>query len=190
MTIRALAMPWAAPGDRVFSLPRDVLITMALGEDPADVPALFDVRRGQAMAVDRIDGGPVDRIVEKLAGSFRAARVHAAAASITSPGRRHCNYDAAEQVSGLARSFILRVPKGTPIGELALELAQVATVTSASPNYVAVTPFDMQADKAGFADPTDAAALAPRAMIRAPEALRFERFARPPRAERPPARRV
>lgn len=174
MTIRALAMPWAAPGDRVFSLPRDVLITMALGEDPANVPALFDVRRGQAQPVDTLDGGPVDRIVGKLAGGFRAARVHAAAVSITSSGRRHCNYDAAEQVSGLARSFILRVPMGTPIGELALELAQVATVTAASPNYVAVTPFDMRPDKAGFANPSDEAALAPRAMIRAPEALRFE----------------
>ena len=174
MTIRALAMPWAAPGDRVFSLPRDVLITMALGEDPADVPALFDVRRGQAQAVTKIDGGPIDRIVGRLAGGFRAARVHAAAASITSPGRRHCNYDAAEQVSGLARSFILRVPHGAPIGELALELGQVATVTSASPNYVAVTPFDMRPDPATFIDPSDEAAMAPRAMVRAPEALRFE----------------
>lgn len=174
MTIRALAMPWAAPGDRVFSLPRDVLVTMALGEDPAGVPALFDVRRNQARAAATIDGGAVDRIVGDMAGGFRAARVHAAAASLGKPGQRHCGYDAEEQVSGLARSFLLRVPAGAPVGLIAQSLSQLSTVASASPNYVAVTPFDMRPDPATFADPGDAAALAPRAMIRAPEALKRE----------------
>ena len=174
MTIRALAMPWAAPGDRVFSMPRDLLITMALGEDPARVPALFDVRRGQAKAVESIDGGPIDRIVCELAGTFRAARVHSAAASITLPGKRHCGYSAAEQVSGLARTFLLRVPAGAAVGRIAQTLAQLSTVTSASPNYVAVTPFDMRPDPVGFADPQGKDALQPRMLIRAPEALSYE----------------
>ena len=174
MTIRALAMPWATPGDRVYSLPRDVLVTMALGEDPEGIPTLFDVRRGQAEAADRVDGGPVDRIVRALAGRAKAARIHAAAASMHAPGRRHCGYDTAEQVSGLARSLILHVPEGTPIGALALALAQVSTVVSASPNYVAVTPFDLAPPVGGSADPQGEGALAPRALIRAPDALRHE----------------
>ncbi len=174
MTIRALGMPWATPGDRVYSLPRDVLVTMALGEDPEHIPARLDVRSGQAEAADRIDGGPVDRIVRKLAGGAKVARVHVAAASIDSPGRRHCGYDVAEQVSGLARSFILRVPEGTPVGPLALALAEVSTVASASPNYVAVTPFEIapSVDRAADLELDDA--LAPRALVRAPEALRHE----------------
>jgi subtilisin family serine protease len=174
MTIRALAMPWAAPGDRVFSLPRDILVTMALGEDPIGVPALFDVRRGQAKAAETIDGGPVDRIVGEMAGAFRAARVHSAAASITTPGKRHCGYDTAEQISGLARSFLLRVPAGAPVGRIAQTLAQLSTVASASPNYVAVTPFNVRPAPVGFADPQGEEALGPRALIRAPEALRHE----------------
>jgi subtilisin family serine protease len=174
MTIRALGMPWAAPGDRVFSMPHDVLVTMALGEDPAGVPTLFDVRRGQAEAADKIDGGPLDRIVGELAGAFRAARVHAAAASLGTPGKRHIGYNAAEQVCGLARSFILRLPAGSPVGRIAQTLAQISTVTSASPNYVAVTPFDRLSSVAELADPRGEEALAPRAMVRAPEALRHE----------------
>jgi subtilisin family serine protease len=174
VTIRALAMPWAAPGDRVFSLPRDVLVTMALGEDPAGVPALFDVRRGRARAVEKIDGGPVDRIVGELAGTFRAVRVHASAASIATPRSRPLGYNAAEQVSGVARSFLLRVPAGAPVGRIAQALAQLSTVVSASPNYVAVTPFDMRQDRAGFADPKDEQAMRARELIRAPEALRYE----------------
>jgi subtilisin family serine protease len=174
MTIRALAMPWAAPGDRVFSLPRDVLVTMALGEDPPGVPARLDVRRGRAKAAETIDRGPVDRIVGELAGTFRAVRVHAPAASLASPHKRGYDYDAAEQVSGVARNFLLRVPAGAPIGRIAQELAQLSTVAWASPNYVAVTPFDMRREPAGSADPKDAQAMKPRALIRGPEALRYE----------------
>jgi subtilisin family serine protease len=173
VTIRPLAMPWASPGDRVFSTPHDVLVTMALGEDPTDVPTLFDVRRGQAKPAEKIDGGALDRIVSELGGAFRAARVHAAAASIATPSGP-VGYNAAEQVCGLARSFILRVQAGSPIGRIAQTLAQLSTVTSASPNYVAVTPFDRRSAPAGLADPQGEEALTPRAMIRAPEALRFE----------------
>ena len=174
MTIRALAMPWAAPGDRVFSLPRDLLVTMALGEDPPEVPALFDVRRGKATAAEKIDGGPVDRIVTELAGGFRVARVHAAAASMLRPGSRHRGYDAAEQFSGMARSFILRLPAGAPVGRIAQTLAQISTVASACPNYVAVTPFDERRDPVAYADPQGEEAHAPRSLIRAPQALRHE----------------
>ena len=174
MTIRALAMPWAAPGDRVFSLRRDLLLTMALGEDPPGIPARADVMRGRATAAETIDGGPVDRILSELAGRFRAVRVHAAAASISSARKRGYDYNAAEQVTGVARNFLLRVPAGAPIGRIAQELAQISTVAWASPNYVAVTPFDSRREPAGLADPKDAQAMKARTLIRAPEALRYE----------------
>lgn len=174
MTIRSLAMPWALPGDRVFSRPRDVLITVALGEDPAEVPTVFDVRRGRAQPVTSLDGGAIDSIVKRYAGNGRYARVHAAAASLGRVGAQHRGFDAAEQVSGLARSFIIKVPAGAPVGVLAQALSQVATITSASPNYVAVTPFDAAPDKAAFADPQGQTALAPRQIIRASEALAQE----------------
>lgn len=174
MTIRALAMPWAAPGDRVFSLPGSLLVTLALGEAPDAIPSLFDVRRGRAQAATKIDGGAVDRIIRHYAGETKVARIHAAAASLASPGRRHCRFDAAEEVSGLARSFIVQVRPGTPVGILARSLAQVSTVSSASPNYVAVTPFEMPAAHGLEADPEGDDAWAPREMIRAAEALAYE----------------
>ena len=174
MTARALTMPWAEPGDRTFSLPRSVLVTMALGEAPPNVPALFDVRRGQAKPKDSLDGGPIDRIVGQLAGGFRAARVHCAAASLALPGKRHEGFNTAEQISNLAGSFILRVPMGAPIGRIAQTLSQLSTVAWASPNYVAVTPFNMQPDHQQFVDPGDDDAQRPRNLIRAAEALKLE----------------
>ena len=178
MTIRALAMPWAAPGDRVYSRPCDVLVTLALGEDPANVPSVFDVRRGRAKPVESLDGGPIDSVVRRYAGGARAARVHVSAASLGHENNDrdggHRGFDAAEQISGLARSFLLRLPAGSPVGVLAQALSQLATVTSASPNYVVVTPFDAAPARQSFADPQGQSALAPRALVRAAEALRHE----------------
>ena len=34
MTIRALATPWASPGDRQFSSPTSFMLKLALGEAP------------------------------------------------------------------------------------------------------------------------------------------------------------
>ena len=63
--------------------------------------------------------------------AVRAGR--AAATSATTPSSRR---------RGVARTLILRVPSGTPVGPLCETLAQITTVESASPNYVSVTPFD------------------------------------------------
>jgi subtilisin family serine protease len=170
MTIRSLAMPWAAAGERTYCLPGSLLVTLALGEAPDDAPAMVDVRHGHAKAMETLDGGAIDRIVSHYAGGVRAARVHSAAQSIGLPGRRHCNFNAAEQTSGLARTFLIRVPLGTSVGALAQALAQLPTVTAASPNYVAVAPMDMGVPIESDGD----AAWAPRAVIRAPEALAYE----------------
>lgn len=172
MTIRALAMPWAASGERTYCLPGSVLVTLALGEAPDEIPSLFDVRRGHAMPVTALDGGPVDRIIKRYAGDTRVARVHAAAASWRSPGQRHCNFDAVEQMTGMARTFLIKVAPGSAIGALAQALSQLPTVVSASPNYVTVSPLGatVQLD----VQPESDAAWAPRAMIRAPEALAYE----------------
>lgn len=143
MTIRALATPWASPGDRTFSLPTSLIVKLALGEAPESIPAVRDVSRRVLPAATSIDGGAIDRIVSEQAGGFRAARLFSsAAAAPTEPGIAHCRYDALEQATGMARTLLLRVPAGTPVGPLCETLAQISTVETATPNYVSVTPFD------------------------------------------------
>ncbi|MBN3760738.1 S8 family serine peptidase [Burkholderia sp. Ac-20365] len=156
----------------MYCLPGSFLLKMELGEAPDNVPSLFDVRGGHARAAPKLDGGPIDRIVRHFAGDTAVARVHVAAASLGSPGRRHCRFDTAEQVSGLARTFLFRVLPGTPIGALAQALAQLPTVASVSPNYVSVIPFEGTAAETG--SPDSDAAWAPREMVRAPQALAYE----------------
>ena len=142
MTIRQLATPWAAPGDRQYSLPTSLMVKLALGEAPEHVPAMRDVVRGVQTAASSIDGGAIDRIIGEKAGMFRAARLFSAACGPHRPGYGHIGYDSVEQATGVARTLILRVPSGTPVGPLCETLAQLPAVESAGPNYVSVTPFD------------------------------------------------
>jgi len=171
MTIRKIAMPWASSGERTYCLPTSFLVTMLLGEAPDSVPSLLDVRGGHARPVTKIDGGALDRIITRYAGAARIARVHSAKASWHLRGERHARFDALEQTSGVARTFLVQVAPGTPIGNLVEELQQLSKIASASPNYVCVTPCEQGGlPQSGTPDN----AWAPHLIVRAPEALAHE----------------
>ena len=122
-------------------LPGSIVLKMALGEAPDSIPVSADVLRGRLAAAQTLDGGVCDRLIRHYAGAVQISRVHAAARSLAQPGQRHCGFDDREQVFGLARTFRVNVPVGTPIDALVDSLRQVTTVESASPNYVTTTPF-------------------------------------------------
>jgi subtilisin family serine protease len=139
MTIRKLALPWANSGERTYCLPTSLILTLALGEAPDSIPTRQDVRRGYAQAPNKIDGGPIDRLILHHAGRIQVTRLHGAKASMQNRGQRHTRFNAIEQSSGVARTFMLELPLGTPIGELLSDLAQLSHVVSVSPNYVCVS---------------------------------------------------
>jgi subtilisin family serine protease len=161
-------MPWAHAA-RAHSLPGSFVLKMELGEAPETVPMWTDVRSGRLAAAQGLDGGVVDRITRHFAGAMRVTRVHPAAASLYRPGERHLKYDEREQVFGLARTFRVDVPNGTPIGALVDSLSQVRAVESVMPNYVTVTPFDLMPSSAPVS-----ARWAAWDSVRAPEALAYE----------------
>jgi len=160
-------MPWAARG-RAYCLPGSVVLKLALGEAPESIPSALDVRPGLSPAVDKLDGGVVDRVVRHFAGGLRVARVHAAAASLARPGERHLCFDDREQLFGLARTFRLDVPAGTAIEPLVDALSQIAIVEAASLNYACVTPFTLAASAETEQDWT------PWQQVHAAEALAYE----------------
>lgn len=171
MTIRLLATPWASPGERQFSLPTSLMLKLALGEVPDRIPAVRDVAKKQQEAVTSLGLGAIDRILGEQAGAYRAARLFSAAGGPQGPGCGHLGYDPIEQTTGMARTMILRVPAGTPIGPLCETLAQISMVESASPNYVSVTPFDVGGR---IVQPNSDVAWAPRRMVRMAEAHAIE----------------
>lgn len=161
------------PTARQHASPTSVIVKLALGEAPESIPTVRDVTRHSQTAAVSIDGdGPIDRITNRLAGQFRAARLFPACAHPPSPGATHLGYDSIEHTTGMARTLMLRVPAGTPIDQLCDALDQVTAVEGASPNYVARTPFDVGAT-VPFPESEDGGWNA-RRMVRMQEALALE----------------
>ena len=153
--------------------PTSVLLKLAVGEASETIPTLRDISRCTQIAPASIDDhGPIDRITNRLAGQFRAARLFPAAAHPPSPGATHLGYDGVEHSTGIAGSLMLRVPAGTPIDQLCDALAQISTVASVSPNYVSQLPFD-GGEPLPVPDSGDGGWTA-RRMVRMQEALAIE----------------
>lgn len=137
----SLAMPWARHAAR-YSAPDRLVIKLAAGEVPASIPAAVDVRSGAQPAAQKIDGGPVDRILRELGGGFRASRVHAAAASLGVKGQGHRRFDDLEHVTGLSRTLSIELAEEAYITGLVEMLSGVAKVEQVSPYYLCSVPMD------------------------------------------------
>lgn len=174
MTLRRLLTPYAPRGSSAYCLPGSMLLKLALGEAPHGIPARNDVRDGVATAAATLDGGAIDRVIRARGGPARIARLHTAAANIGRTGSRNRAYSDAEQLTGMARTFLVRTDPATPIADLVEALSAVSTVEWASPNYVATAPLEMHARAQAAETIDDAEMWAPWAMVRAPEALAYE----------------
>lgn len=124
-----------------LAMPRRVVVRMALGEAPDTIPAARDVRRGRALAAERLDGGPVDRIVRHFAGAARISCVYKPAAALGQPRGTEAVFNDREHVWGMARTFRFDLPRGAAVDPLIDSLSQVTTVEAAAPDYLIAAPF-------------------------------------------------
>jgi subtilisin family serine protease len=171
---RMLAMPWA-PNRQLYCAPGRLLLKMALGEAPEQIPTARDVRAGVRQPVGGVDGGPVDRVLSHFSDRVTVARVHGAAAARSLAGSRHRGYDDLEQATGLARTFRLHLDRGAHVGDLVDALRQLGTVDGASPLYLTVQTLQAVAALPLLARGTDArAGWASRERINLPQALEME----------------
>jgi subtilisin family serine protease len=166
----ALAMPWA-PDRNLYCAPGRVILRLALGETPAWMPTIRDVRTGYREPEHRVDGGgPIDRVLSSFTPDFRVARLHGAAASRHRFGRRHLAYSAEEHAFGLADTLRLKLARDVPVSSLVDALRQVTAVAAATPHYLCMQP--------AAASPPVAAARddgwVSRDLVRAAEALAYE----------------
>ena len=171
MTLRRLAAPWVPAGSSAYCLPGSILMKVALGEAPAAIPARNDVRDRASPPARTLDGGVVDRILAAHGGTVSIARLHTAAANIGRRGRRNRHYTDAEQVSGLARTFLIQTDRDRSLGALIDALSSVSIVEWASPNFVAAAPAGAQA----AIEPVDDGEIwAPWSLINGPQAMAYE----------------
>ena len=156
--------------------PRRLLLTLRLGELPDHLPSLREVRQEGRPMSERIDGGPIDRLLAYHGGAARAARLHSARVTKIQrpgvPGTRR--FDDAEQLTGVARVLRIELARDAGLPSLVQALQQLPTVEQAQVDRLCATPFDAHAVRAVAAiDPV--AARRPRALVRLPQALALQR---------------
>lgn len=156
-------------------VPRRLLITLRLGEMPEAMPSLAACRRHGVPMAERIDGGPLDRLLRHHGGGARSARLH------TSRTRRAerpgvpgaMRFDDAEQLSGVARVLRVEVHSDAGLPRLMDALAQLHVVEQVRPDWLCTTPFDA-ARAAPPGRPDAEAAWRTRECMRLPQALGYE----------------
>jgi subtilisin family serine protease len=165
-------LPWAHHSG-TYALPNSLLVRLKLGETPAGIPTLLDVRHKAARPAETTGHDALDRVAKAFAGgAIQVSRLHGAAQALRMIGQRHRGYSEAEEISGVSRVLRFDVPPGTHIGSMALSLMQLGVVESAIPNYVCTVGLDGPARPP--ADEVDADdGWQPRDMVNAGRALAY-----------------
>lgn len=145
---------------------RRLLLTLALGETPEQLPTESQRRRGIAAAVRKIHGGAIDRVLRHFGSDMQVTRLHDARSSAQ-------RYDDSEQLTGIARVLRVEVEDDSRMHPLVDALRQLPTVERVTPDYVAAAPF-LDATAVMAANSDVAAAWETRRLIRLPEALGYE----------------
>lgn len=156
--------------------PRRLLLTLRLGELPEHLPSWVACRHYGTAPAERIDGGPIDRLLRHHGGALRCTRLHSARTPRLArpgvPGARR--FDDIEQLSGVARVLRIEVADDRALPQLVEALAQVDRVERVSPDRLCATPFDAGAPPVTQRPPTEAALWRAREMVRLPAALGYE----------------
>lgn len=172
MSDTQLLSPWAARS-RLYSAPDSVLIKLALGEDPEEIPAVADVRQGAQDSATRTRIRPLDRVLNHFAERVRITRIHAAAASFRRIGLRHAGFDDLEIVIGLSRTLRIDCSGAVPVDDMVDALREVGVVERAWRHYLCSVPFE-RVEPAPPPILHGVDAWQPRRQIYAQEALAYE----------------
>lgn len=173
MNYQQLFTPWFTRS-QLYSAPGGLVLKLVLGEAPAAIPSVLDVRAGAQSSASRTQIGAVDRILRQFSDQTRIARVYNAAASAHCVGHRHEQFDDLEHVTGMSRTFRIKVPTDISIMHLIDSLRELSVVEQASPQYLSVLPFQTPLADAAPAPIDLEAAWRSRQQVRAAEAMGYE----------------
>ncbi|MEM6252897.1 MAG: S8 family serine peptidase [Cyanobacteria bacterium P01_D01_bin.156] len=173
MNVQRLTTPWEFRSP-LYSLPGSLVIKLALGEAPENIPTSLDVRCHAQQAAARLNVGVVDRILKHFSHGVRISRVFTAASSCRRPGQRHRNYDDVEHVTGLSRTFRIEADRACCITDLVDALRQTAVVEQAGPNYLSALPFNVATPSRAVSSVSLEEAWLSRQQVNMAEALAYE----------------
>lgn len=158
-------------------LEEHIIITLRTGERFTHVPNHLDYLIGAGRRVSRLDGGPLDGLLNHFGEAFRATNAYHARASLGKVGHHHRHYDDLEENLGFSRTYRVEIADRSRVPHLLDRLRGLSLVEHAYQPSLSVVP--MSETTHHTHDHNDnrnviRAAYEPHERIHAPEALAYE----------------
>jgi subtilisin family serine protease len=105
-------------------------ITLRTGEALEHVPCHLDYLIGACRHSSRLDGGPIDRILNERGGGFRALSVYQAKRSLGRAGEQHLRFNETEEKLGLSRTYRIEIAekeRGQDVVDALRDLGKIET---------------------------------------------------------------
>jgi subtilisin family serine protease len=123
-------------------IPDRLLLTLAATGSRPKLPSHLDCLLGAVRPAGRVGDQRIDRALA-IGEDYQVSSVYHARASLGRVGEQALNYDDVEEALGLSRTYAVSLADPTRSTEVVDRLQQLATVQSASVQYLAVTPFEV-----------------------------------------------
>lgn len=125
--------------------PGHLILTLRPGYTLTHVPTHLDCLLGACRPVGRLDGGPVDRVLEHWGNGFRASSVYPARRKLGVAGEQHTGFDDVEENLGLSRTYKVRLAQQGQTADVIEALRDTAVVESVSRQTLALTSLALTA---------------------------------------------
>jgi len=154
-----------------------IVLTLRSGESFREVPNHLDYLEGACRRANRLDGGALDRALNRWAGGHRSCGVFHARRSLRRVGERHRRYDDVEEKLGFSRTYRVELAEPDRTLDALKALRDTDLVETAVVQSLATVPFVEAQAAVALSAPrrlTRDEALAPFRRVHAPEALEME----------------
>ncbi len=146
-------------------------VTLRPGEAPSHIPAHLDHLSGAGRAASCIDGGPIDRALDRWGHGSRTVGMYSARKSLGRAGEHHVGFDDVEERLGMSRTYRVEIANKAGSQDAVEALRDLKQVESAKVQTLAVAPL---AAAPVAATPKHSDAFAPHERIFAQQAHALE----------------
>ncbi|WP_063901970.1 S8 family peptidase [Burkholderia ubonensis] len=154
--------------------PGHLQFTLRAGERLSHVPSRLDHLAGNARPANLLDGGEIDRILDRYGGGGRCLSVYHAKRALGHPGERHTRYDDVEEAFGMSRTYQVQIAEPEHTLDVVRALRESSLVESSAAQTLATTQHEPSARPGLDAASLRMLATEPHRRIHADEALAVE----------------
>jgi subtilisin family serine protease len=118
-----------------------LILTLRPGEFLPHVPNHLDCLLGACRPVSRLDGGPIDQVLQRWGNGFRASGVYHARQSFGHIGEQNVGFNDLEEALGFPRTYQIEIGEASQTKKVVHALRDLAQIERVNGQTLASVPF-------------------------------------------------